>query len=385
MTNLSLPPRPWAGATTWDRNLKVPGTPGGAVWVSEGRNIAVYIPTNSGGCKLVCKVPWFYRTNITGMAVDEERRLLFISDDTNVIYTFLILGPCKIKLRTKCKFPILPMGVYLTGLAHDKFRNLLFITSAKFSPKPTPGSTMLYVSKAGSPCQPFCKYPVKTCGTGALFGTATGLAFDDCLYSVFVTDGTQTAVLAYKYPCAFKPKGCCPAKPVFYFGLGVKDSACRPGFGLSGKTTWARFPCKVKPPVCSFIPGYAGGPPYVGNANFKLTFTKGPNPKGYKAAALLLINWGNNCKGQPIRMPCRETIFLYPVIDPMFWSTGVPLGLVGPPPCGLSATFPLPIPVLPELCCFKFCGQWVAFDFTPMMPMSWILYMSRQFSVSIGG
>ena len=202
------------------------------------------------------------------------------------------------------------------------------------------------------------------CGASgpAILGPGTGLTFDDCLQSVFVTDGNQTAILFYKYPCSFKPAGCCPAKPVFYYGLGMMDSACKPDFKLSGQTTRARYPCNVIPPVCAITPGYTGGPPYVGNANFKLRFTQGPNPAGYAHAALLMINWGNQCKAQRFKMPCGELIHLYPVINPWFWSAVVPTVAVGAPPCGLTGTFPLPIPVMPALCCFKFCGQWAALN-----------------------
>lgn len=388
MTTLLLYPEPWAGGTAWDFVL-------GAAWTSNGRTLGLVLDSLCSGdpcqcqCKHFCQIPWAGNGMITGLAVDNERRLLFLSEDTNTIYTYSIGGQCQLKELSRCPFgSLLPSRSHIvTGLAYDKIRDLLFIAAGLFQPSPAPGSTMVYVSKASDPCNPFCKFEVKNCGRSIL-GPATGLAFDDCLRTLFVTDGDLTTELHYAYPCTVKEIGCCPAKPVKYHGLCVRHSACTPDFSTSGSFSQARCPCTAVPVPCPTLPSYAGGLPYVGNSAFKLTLTQAPNPVGYGNAAVLMLNLADRCREQVFKGPCcGEKLLFYPWVDGYFFSLGVPAGgPSGPPPCGLAVVFPLPIPVAPELCCYQFCGQWMVFGVKPAGPTNeWLLSLSPQFDVRIGG
>ena len=382
MTKLKPNPALWAGATTWDDTLK-------AAWVSNGSTYGVVYPSLCKdpckcACKTLCLKMWPIKNYITGMAMNSMKRILFISDSNHTIRTFLVGKPCEIKQIRECRVR-LPSRWYLTGLAYDKLHDYLFYVTSNFNPLTAP-ATVLYVAKASSPCNPFCKWEVPKCPSGA-FGPATGLAFDPCTYTVFVTDAKgKTAVVKWNGKCGFKLASCCPAAPVKrYYGLGLRASACTPYFGTSQKTSWASTPCPNREcQKCDPIPGYAGGLPQVGNHNFRLTLAKGPNPPKYRHFAFLMLNFANHCKIQPLKFPCGP-ILLYPVPDAWFYSTLVP-SMGGIMKCSLSASFRMPIPLNPALCCFKLCGQWAVFNLRMgMPPLPWCLTATKQFSLRIGG
>jgi len=388
---------PYTGAATWDQGLSPE-----AAWVSDGSNIHVYNTVAGGAnpckvpCRLLCQTTWPIKSYVTGMAMDSQNRILYISDSTNTIYTTLVTAPCKFQIRTSCPFPLPGRDYFVTGLAHDQFPHgnhpgLLFIAVSRWNlstpvPTPIPASTIIFVSSTNSPCNPFCKIAVPSCPPVITFGAATGITFDDCTGHILVTDSKLTGVIAYKYPCSHKFVQCCSAQPVTWYGLGLQRSAAAPGFSVSGQSTRARFPCNLQfPQSCAFTPGYSGGEPHVGNANFKLNFSKGPNPSAFTHAAMIMINWGNRCKAQTLVMPCKEKIILYPLLDSFYWAALVPTGLVAAPPCGLTAATPMPIPNNPVFCGYRFCGQWAVLNVQTMLPAGWVLTLSQQFTVTIGG
>ncbi len=372
----------WAGATTWDAKL-------GAAWVSNGSTYGVVYPSScQNPCKCVCKTlcvkMWPIKNYITGMAMNSAKRILFISDSNNAIRTFYAGKPCEIKQIRSCSIR-LPSHVYITGLAYDQVHDYLFYVASDFNPF-TPPATILYVAKASSPCNPFCKWPIIKCPNGP-FGPATGLAYDPSTMTVFVTDAKgKTAVVKWDGKCGFKLVSCCPASPVKrYYGLGLRTAACSPYFGTAGKTTRASMPCPNQEcQTCDPVPGYAGGPPQVGNLNFRLTMIKGPNPRKYRHFVFLMLNLGNHCRIQALNFPCGP-IWLYPVPDSWFYSTLVP-SMGGVLKCSLSAQFHLPIPLNPALRCYKFCGQWAVFNLRiGKLPLPWCLTATKEFSVKIGG
>ena len=201
---------------------------------------------------------------------------------------------------------------------------------------------------------------------------------------MYVTDGKSTVSLKYGYPCAFKQISCCPASPVYYYGLALRDSGCKADFGTTGVTTQGRNPCSLTPPNCAFTPGYSGGLPYAGNSNFKLTFTQGPNPAGYSQSALLFLNFAGHCKARKIPWFCNSTLVLYPLMDSWFFATSAVVLTSGTPPCGLKGSFALPIPNFTGLCCRRVCGQWITFNAKPGTT-NWFLTLSKEFHFTVGG
>lgn len=383
-TALPPPPAPFAGAAAWDDVL-------GALWVSEGTSVSIYLPANGCNPPFQCPCPplcgpwpWPYPNSfITGMAIDSYQRILWIADHQGWIRWYSIAGPCALQPMGGCQVP-LPPGTVITGLAFDKLSgSILFVTSI-WAPI-TPGSSILHVAPALMPCQPFCVFPLPGC-PGAPFMPATGLAFDPCSRHAIVTDGGLLMSVAWRQPCAFQVVGCCPSAPVnVYIGLGLMRSACPPAFAGSRAGSWTWMPCVGHGcPQCPAVVGTAGGLPQIGNPSFALTLNQGPNPAGFAAAALLLVNWSNGCTPQRIPFPCGGCT-LFPALDAFFWSALVPPAAGGLPPCGLAASFPLPIPLLPQLCGYRFCGQWAVLDLNPANPGNWCLTFSQQFDVQIGG
>ncbi len=382
MTLLKPNPALWAGATTWDDTLN-------AAWVSNGSAYGVVRPSaciNPCKCKcqVLCLKMWPIKNYITGMAMNSAKRILYISDSNNTIRTYRVSGPCKITQAAACRFR-LPYKWYVTGLAYDKVHDYLFIVTSSFNPLTVP-VTVVYVSKASSPCNPFCKWQLPKCPKGVP-APATGLAFDPGTNTLFVSDTKGwTHVVKWDGKCAFKAVSCCPSSPVKrYYGLGLKAMECPPRFDVSLKPSWASSPCpNVECQKCDPVPGYAGGAPVVGNLNFRLTLAKGPNPRKYKHFAFILLNFADHCKIQRLLFPCGP-IYLYPVPDPWFHSALAPT-MSTPFKCGLSAAYKLPIPRNPALKCLKFCGQWMVFNLrTGMPPSPWCLTATRKFEVRIGG
>ena len=383
-SGLKLPSKMWTGAATWDPNL-------GAVWMSNGPGIYLYYPSScTNPCKCLCKrICGFLSqtgSEVTGLALDPRKHRLFVSYENNTIYTFTFSysDPCKQKAINKCQFS-LPSGYKVTGLAYHRFRDLLFITAAKYDPvgNPVSGTTILFASKASDPCKPFCKYQIKNCGTTS-FGAATGVTYDGCSRMVYVTDGKSTVSLKYGFPCAFKQVACCPASPVYYYGLALRDSGCKAEFGTSGVGTQGKNPCNLNPPNCAFQPGYSGGLPYAGNFNFKLNFTQGPNPAGWAQSAILLLNFAGHCKARKIPWLCNSTLVLYPLFDNWFYASSAVALSQGTPPCGLKGTFNLPIPNFTGLCCRRVCGQWITFNAKPGTN-NWFINLSKEFHFTVGG
>jgi hypothetical protein len=301
-----------------------------------------------------------------------------------MIYAFDVIGGCQLQPSNGCQIALQP-GEFIGGLAYDRVTQSLFYATATFAPW-TPGSTMVYVAPASSPCQPFCSYSLRSCQY-CMVSPVVGLAFDPCDRVLIATDGLLEPILSWTHPCTFGSCMCCGSAGLEWYGIALKRSACAPVFHTSGICSHAHHPCAGHGcPMCRPLPGHDGGPPQVGNPSFALTLSDGPNPGGYGAAAWLLLSGANACRPQALPMPCGLQLTLYPDRFLGIASFVVPMVVSGQPPCGLSATAPLPIPAMPGLCGTALCGQWAVVNARPSGSGSdWCITLSEQFSLEVGG
>ncbi len=360
------------GATTWDKGLN-------AAWVSNGSWISVISPLFPK-CREICKIRWWIRSYVTGMAVDSWNRILYLSDSTNSIYTFRILGPCRLKQISYCHIN-LPFGWHIQGLAFDAFHQDLFYVATK--PSGTINRNVIYVARAKTPCKAFCKWEVRF--PVMKLGPGTGLTYDCCMGRLVFTDGKWNVIINYKYPCSFKVFKVCSSYNLFWYGLGLYRSAVEPKFQLSGKKTRAWLPKTSNwYPDCPTVPGYRNGEPVMGNPYFTLTVSMGPSPKGMHHVAMVMFNWRGKCVPQQLWLPGSQYVIIYPFFD-RFFDSYATIVRMGPGKCGISSAFRLPIPVDPVVCGYKFCGQWAVGSFSAFIPGRWGITCSRQFTVRIGG
>ena len=373
----------WAGAATWDSVL-------GAAWVSDGSYYAVIKPktgcTNPCQCQCtkICSAQWPIKTYITGMAIDSNARILFISDSNNFIYTYTIARPCSITQKTSCKWKNMPQFSYITGLAYSKFFKYLFVLVSSFSPFSSPVS-YIYVAKASSPCTPMFSWKVPECSMTNP-APCIGLAYDDCRRTLFISDSNGMVRMAeWDTATNFRFLGCCKANPIKkYYGLGVTKSGCKSSFGISGKESSASNPCPNKNcPTCSMTIGYTGGEPVAGNTNFKVTVTNVPKPVSSLHYGIIFINLNGNCSPNNLGLPCGP-IILYPNFG-IFLHADFTTISIGSGNCGIKAEYPIPIPPVVWYCCHKMCGQFLFVSFDRTNFSSWCFKASKEFWFVIGG
>ena len=388
-SRLGAPVYNWAGAATWVKWT----TPFNA-WVSDGRFIDSYYLSNYS-CKYPCKYcptkpfDWYgqYRTFVTGMAANTRVPYLYVSDSLNNIYCCKIYRCNQIRPIAKCNLK-LPKSQMITGLAYScnptppHPYGVLFVAVATWYPY-RPGSTVIFEIPLNKyhcpdPCKPICEIKVPYCKKGQLLGPATGLTFDSCKMTLYVSDLKYTAALQWAPHCKYKVICCCPnacgSIRTYYYGLGLKKCWC----GASCSTRCQESYCFLSK-NCKKCPTAIAckGTPSLGNS-FSITLSNG-------FAIVPGFNWAilwmkpGPCRCYPIHYyNCRifwcglsgEAIKVVPYIG----------RLSG---CVFNASATFNIPCDPVLCCGTACFQWTVVNWNSK-PYTYCLSFSKCLQVKVG-
>jgi len=330
---LTPPPAamPWVGGTAYDSNTR-------AVWVTNGLMIAKVDTRNA--CAPQCPVLPVPNTTpnnpVTGLAYYEPANTLYITDQSNVIRWYTVGGGCQLSLVARCIAPI-PAGDILTGCATDDLTGQIFYCAV------TPGNPggRVYVAQIGSPCTPFCTFPVTMCGTNTM-GPLLGLGYDACGQRLWVTDGRFTVGLSFN-PITCTVLGsvqCCVNTLEPYIGLDV----------LVGSETSVGPNCTAGTcPTCPVMQHVLGSEPYVGNAAFSLDLNDAPGG----SIAILFFNIGTT--GPPVFSPplCAGIRVPLPYSIGPFPTGGTP-GM-----CNGSVSVNFPLPASSVFCGVPLCSQYL--------------------------
>jgi hypothetical protein len=235
----------------------------------------------------------------------------------------------------------LPAGAVIAGLATDDVNRRLFIGVVEAS-----GANLILVSDLDKDwCNPICKVVPPDCSTTMRLGPLSGLAFDPCRQTLFITDGRSTTRYAVAKPpqCQIKPIGCCPAVGDPFTGLCFLPNYDLHSVGRS---------CTVK--TCDSCPTMLAGligEPHLGNPNFGIALQNAPNKS---STAVLAVGLGAcGTPGVDLGFCGNIRIALPPVIS-FFPLT--PMALNG---CNRNVVLPWPVPVNQNLCGLKVSFQWL--------------------------
>lgn len=321
-----------AGGTAWDATRS-------AAWVSNGLVLTLVDPT---GCRELCAPhrPLAGREIITGLAVDESRKELILTDSTNTIRFFSLACPITRELSS-CIPTSLPAGHTIGGVAFSEPDDLVFFSSSDFSSPTSPGN-ILHVARRATPCTVICRIPVGTCGRRTLL-PIHGVAYDACTSTVWCTDGVSSVALSVDVTrCVGREIACCEhGLTEFLAGLCWMPSRATP----VGRSC-AAAPCAA----CAPIVHETVGDPTLANGSFGLAVSGAPAP----STAYAILGVG----------ACTSGLSFPPLCGPMY----VPLApiaplVLGPVPatglgaCGGSGVLTLPIPGDRALCGATFCSQ----------------------------
>ncbi len=327
----------FAGGTAYDGRTR-------GVWISQGSRIAKVDTRNQ--CIYQCPpmpMPNTSSNLVTGLAYNELTNTLFATDLSGVIRWYSVGGGCQLSLVSRCIAPIGSAEV-ITGVATDDYAGLIFWCTV------VPGTAggRVYVAQQGAPCNFFCQFPVRQCGT-SLLGPLSGLGYDSCRKVLWVTDGRRTVGGAWDAAsCSFVPVSCCvngAGEP--YVGLCVMPGSERSsGFSCTASTC----------PSCPTLRHLLGSEPTVGNPAFSLDLTNAPaNTNAY-----LILNLGA-CTAPGLFSPPFCAPILVPFAPPPL--IGGPMATGGGAGCTGSASQGLPVPNNPALCGVMFSSQFVGVCF----------------------
>ena len=330
-----LPPvaMPFAGGSAYDSTRQI-------VWASNGPLIAA---TNITTCAVVCPpapAPVAPGLVVTGLAMNERTRLLFVTDSGNNIG--FAPAPCPLVApMPACPAPI-PPGQVIGSCATSDFLNLVFYTSSFWGGGPP--ASMLFVAPQGAPCAPICMFLVPpACGAMPL-GPITGAAFDDSVSVLWLSDGRNQLALTYQAPCNFMPLRCCvhPAPGTFTGLCLVPAQPTRLG-GVCSAAPCANCPTMTHRTI---------GDSVIGNPAFGLVLNNAPSP----SVATMLLNFGACTPpgffSPPLCAPVLVPVAAAPItVGPLATGTGV--GCTG----NLGLAFA--IPFNPVFCGTVFSSQWV--------------------------
>ncbi|MCC6672695.1 MAG: hypothetical protein IT458_16645 [Planctomycetes bacterium] len=313
----------------------------GNVWVSNGPLIQVVKP---GTCAIFC--PPFPAPGpgpVTGLAVLEKQRRIYMSHQGNVISWHAL--SCPVSPIGSCPAPV-PAGSQIGGLALSDVKDLIFYSASVWAAG-VPANNIVFVAPLQNPCTPICSFPVPLCGNNPM-GPITGLAFDDCKFVLYATDGKQTVGLFVNVTaagCNTQMVSCCP------------NTSGTPLIGLcleAAHATSSGASCTANPcPACPTMTAGTIGDATLANPAFAITLSGAPSG----GTAYLVLNLGA-CSPPGLPIPP----FCGPLLVPLGAPGPIVLGgfpLAGTPPCGGGATVGLPIPPNPALCGFNLAAQWL--------------------------
>jgi hypothetical protein len=339
---LALPTTRAGGGTAYDPIRQV-------VWDTDGLQIAsvTYLSSGGGPCRIVCPaqpVPGLPAGAVaTGLAFEEDGSgagQLWCIDSAFQLQTFAWPTRSCPGIGTRCSVAnFMPTPNHLPGgLAISEANRTIFWSASDFSGGLA--NNWIFGCNLANPCQPVCRLQVTGCN-GIPLGPITGLAFDDCIDTMYITDGRNVATAQYFPPSAVSPcqlriTACCPATTVAgtYYGLCVE-----PAHDTRVGTNCLGAPCPPCPMLFS-----AQGDASLGNNTFAYRLSGAPPG----ATAFCMFNVGACTAGIPVL--CGN--FHVP-LSPIVLSTAVTAGGA----CAAQAFHPLPIPLAPNLCGIPISAQ----------------------------
>jgi len=324
-----LPPvLPYAGGTAYDSVL-------GEILVSDGFRI---IHVDPDTCSTVCgpyQPPITTSSVVTGLAMDEVQKVLWISDSSN---TLSKTTGCPATLVSSCKMAM-PVGYTVAGLASDDLRGLLFYAAGDWGMTP-PRPNLVVVTKTSSPCTPLCTIQVTGCGTNPM-NPITGLGFDPITSTLFMTDGRQTLESKFDLQsCTLSEVRCCGGvQPVNEPYVGLEF--------LPSRATILGRSCLDS--ICGTCPNAVGqhtaiGDPTLGNPSFALRMDGLPPQSLTVVKAAFLIVGAGPCQSPGIKVLPFCGPLLVPV-QPLIPIVIGPLSPVGTVACTAYVSVTLAVPI----------------------------------------
>lgn len=329
---LGPPPTPWAGGTAYDPIHEV-------IWDTDGLNL-VGIRANTTACVVFCPpapAPVPAGAVATGLAFDETRRALWMLDSlpTLAMLQFPAAGaPCPGVVNRCSLANVVPATHRTGGLAISERNDLVFYSASMFGAAVP--NNLVFVARCVAPCAPLCVLPVPNCAAGPL-GAITGLAYDDGLDTLILTDGNTEMRLRLNPPCGILGVDCCNAPVIApYYGLDIE-----PAHSVTVGSTCVAGTCAA----CPNVSLGSLGDPSLGNPDFTLRVANGAPG----SLAFFFMGVGACTPGVPVL--CG---LFHPSLAPVFLGNAP---LVGAGPCGGVADFNLPIPMAPALYGGEVCVQ----------------------------
>ncbi|MCC6671973.1 MAG: hypothetical protein IT458_13000 [Planctomycetes bacterium] len=331
-----LPPGPGsaahAGGATYDPRFS-------GVWLSDGANLGLFDPDTC--MPLASPMPAPFPEVVTGLATMPSRGALFASGAPNVLYR-LAQGTQPV-VTGRWTLAAVPAGHVTGGVAADDLGDLLFVAASSFTAAVP--DHRVYVVRGAAPDTVHCVLTVPACAGRAL-GAITGLAFDEAISFLWLTDGHRTLGCAFaRGTCTLTAVSCCDLAGPRLGGLGV-----RPSRATAVGTSCAAGSCL---PCRNAVAGTVGDP-VLGNASFALRLSGVPVGQ----PGVLLVDTG----------PCQPPGTTVPALcGPILVPLSAALAVVGPftslgsGGCDGSISVRLPIPVDPRIVGIGLASQFVVF------------------------
>jgi hypothetical protein len=332
---LNLPAAPPAGGSAYDPIRQV-------IWDTDGMLlVSVSYLTTGGPCRVACAaapVPGLPAGALaSGLAFQEDGTgagVLWCVDTSFQLQAFAWPTRSCPGVGQRCSIAaFMPTPAHRPGgLAVSEANRTIFFSASDF----TGGAANNWVFGANlaNPCQPICRLQVGGCA-GLALGPITGLAFDDCSNTMYLTDGRTVATATYFPPTAIAPcrlniTACCPTTALTptYYGLCVE-----PTHHSTAGTNCLNAPCPPCPMNLTAV-----GDASLGNSTFAFRLNAAP-----PGTAFCIFNVGACTPGFPFL--CGT--FHLPLMPPPIILSTVPT--VGGA-CAAVANHPLPIPLSPWLC-----------------------------------
>jgi hypothetical protein len=336
-TVLNSPLDQRAGGTAYDATRS-------GVWVTNGLQLACVEP---GACRALCAPhtpPGVDASaQLSGLACDEARGLLYGTTTANTLIVWRLECPITNVVQRCSLANVIPPGWFVGGIAVDDVTGTLFYSASTFT-GPATGSTV-FVAPSSAPCVPQCKFELRACGTSAL-GPLTGVAFDLCTSTIWVTDGRSQAAARYSpATCTAQVLRCCP-------GVTTGDRWTGLCLQPSGAVAQGRNCTNHGCGTCATLQHVTVGDPTIGNPAFALAVEGAPvGSQGW-----LFLGAGPTMP-PGILVPPFCGALLVP-LTPSPWILG-PYSIPGSGTCTGARQVAMPVPPLPVLCGIYLSSQWL--------------------------
>jgi len=338
-TGMATPPSPWAGGAAYDAIHR-------SVWHTQGTRMS---EVRIDDCQLLCSVAANLTLGngslCTGLEICESRYTMFAVESVPGVaaLTEWNLRACPPVVRSVCSFALPTRSHVVGAVAVDEREDRIFYAASLWTTAVP--QNLILLARLSDPCNILCRFPLDTCGNTGMVAI-TGMTFDACDNALYVTDGSQTAVLRSRptAPCDFIAVSCCPRSPGLanftWHGIDLEPPhAGRVGAACTG----------LNCPTCPAMTLAAVGDPVVGNPEFALALADAPSPSVFVAA----ISPGP-CQAPGLPLLCGRW---HTDLSAIVWLPGV--GLAGAPGCNGNVELPLPIPYDYALCRAVLCVQGV--------------------------